>query len=158
MTDDSAEIRSRLKNEILYPFVSRFRVYSLISILSWPLNYFIAFLVLRYAFELRSSESAAWAVLGMMFLAGIDTVVFATLIRNAVEMAKQQFLDLFPIGSGGYYVAMGILSSMGTPATGALMSRVVSSVDTQIEKAGWKPVIQPAGGQRYVQSRIVIRT
>ena len=125
MTDDSAEIRSRLKNEIADPFVTKFRLYSLISILSWPFNYLLAFLVLRYAAELRASVSAAWALVAMFFLAGIDTVVFATLIRGAVEMAKQQFLDLFPIGSGRYYVAMEILSGMGTPATGALMGALM---------------------------------
>jgi hypothetical protein len=135
MNTDSSEIRNVLKTEILYSYLKRFRVYSMLSLIIWPIDYLIAFIVIRYGFNLEPGIAAMYALPAMMALGGLDTIIFGTILRNLVRETRGSIVRMFPVGSSDWYTVKEILNSMNNPAISVLRN-ALSREDHPVEQLG----------------------
>lgn len=130
MNLDPNDIDNRLRQEILAPFVVRFRTFSAISLSLWPLNYFAALLTFRYGFGMDGREAIFAAVGGMVLLGIVDTVAFGILLANTVKEAGNAFLQLFPQGSTKNIEAMNSLASEKSSAAKSLYKYLALHAET----------------------------
>ena len=121
----STDIETRLKQEVLAPFVLKFRTFSAVALSLWPLNYFAAFLVSRYAMQMDGAEAAFAAIAGMLLLGIVDSAVFGILLASTVREAGTAFLQLFPQGSIEYAGAMRVLASEKSSAAKSLYKSLI---------------------------------